>query len=73
MDAIDPPGFRIAAACTCPKGTLHVMRSGGALRIDWILGQHFVKDIRNCLQCAMPMRVEREPANVARAVEERTA
>lgn len=69
---VDPPGYCIVASCACPKGTLHVVRCGDDVRIDWILGRHFVKDIRNCLQCAMPLRVERRAASAegkrARAV-----
>ena len=61
MLEVDPPDLRIVATCTCTRERrwLHAVRESSEARIDWLHEGCALRDVRHCLRCAMPLRVER--------------
>jgi hypothetical protein len=57
---VDPPDLRLAPCCDGGRANLHIVRDErGAVTIEWRKGPDRVVDVRCCLRCGMPLRIER--------------
>ncbi|HZN39859.1 MAG TPA: hypothetical protein VFD82_13700 [Planctomycetota bacterium] len=57
---VNPTGLRLARCCDGGRANLYIVRDErGRVTIEWRKGSDRVVDVRCCLRCGMPLRIEK--------------
>ena len=60
---VDPADLQLAPCCKAGHADLHIVRDDhGTVSIEWRKGADRVVDVRSCLRCGMPLRIEQVAA-----------